>query len=109
SMFAIVRFPNEMCTVGSTMGLCVTATECSDLGGTKIGDCARGYGTCCYKAIKCGESSSMNVTYIQNADYPGTTSSSGTCTHMIMRQDNVCKLRLDFVDFELSDPYRVDS
>ncbi|CAL4081880.1 unnamed protein product, partial [Meganyctiphanes norvegica] len=47
-LFTVVNIANNMCTVGDQMGTCVTWTECLAAGGTKIGHCSKGLGTCCY-------------------------------------------------------------
>ena len=52
SVFSVVQFDNEQCvtkvTGGSTYGTCLTSTECVDRGGSKQGNCASGFGTCCF-------------------------------------------------------------
>ena len=48
SLFSVLTFPNDACTSASdtTMqGTCLTATECSNQGGTKDGNCAAGDNT----------------------------------------------------------------
>ena len=42
SLFNIVQFSNEECDSSTGLkGTCYTGTECSELGGTKDGSCAR--------------------------------------------------------------------
>ena len=51
SLFSVVTFPNDECTtvMDPTMrGLCITAEECTDQGGTASGNCASGFGVCCF-------------------------------------------------------------
>ena len=52
SLFSVVQFDNEQCvtkiTDGSTYGTCLTSTECGDRGGSQQGNCASGFGTCCF-------------------------------------------------------------
>ena len=51
SLFSVVTFPNDECTtvMDTTMrGLCITAEECTDQGGTASGNCASGFGVCCF-------------------------------------------------------------
>lgn len=51
SLFTIVQFNNTECnatsTTGSYQGVCYTASECDEMMGTAVGDCAEGYGVCC--------------------------------------------------------------
>ena len=50
SLFSVVSFPNEECTTTSSSslnGVCKTAEECTDSGGTSMGNCASGFGICC--------------------------------------------------------------
>ncbi|KAG5870114.1 hypothetical protein JTB14_025997 [Gonioctena quinquepunctata] len=51
SLFTVVQFNNSQCnatsSAGSYLGICYTAQECSDLGGTAVGNCANSYGVCC--------------------------------------------------------------
>ncbi|XP_066986961.1 uncharacterized protein [Macrobrachium rosenbergii] len=106
SIFTVVVFANVECTVGKKYGFCVTQSQCRDYGGRRIGTCALGFGTCCYKALRsCGGSTSMNITHLQNPDFPASTSDSPqTCVYSITRSPSSCQLRLDFYDFQLSQP-----
>ncbi|CAL4107685.1 unnamed protein product, partial [Meganyctiphanes norvegica] len=98
-------FANLECQQGDSYGFCVTSLECSNFGGTSLGSCARGFGTCCFKSLTtCDTTSNMNVTYIRNPDWSSATTSSGTCNYYIERAANVCQLRLDFEKFEMYIP-----
>ena len=53
SLFSVVTFPNMEC--GTTLsvepkssGLCLTAEECTEAGGVPEGNCASGFGICCF-------------------------------------------------------------
>ncbi|CAG9830897.1 unnamed protein product [Diabrotica balteata] len=74
SLFTIVQFNNTQCNatneVGSYLGLCYTAAECSNLGGTAVGNCASGYGVCCIFKGTCGGSASQNCSYFESPNYP---------------------------------------
>lgn len=51
SLFTIIEFPNSRCQATSASsvydGICYHRTECENLNGTAIGQCANGYGVCC--------------------------------------------------------------
>ncbi|CAL4076418.1 unnamed protein product, partial [Meganyctiphanes norvegica] len=85
-------------------GICYTARECQAIGGTSIGSCARGFGTCCYQQMTCGGSTSNNCTYLISPNYPGTYNAAQTCSMRITRSSDTCQLRMDFVDFESIKP-----
>merc|ERR1739848_276899 len=79
SLFSVVSFPNDECTTttDATMkGICRTAEECGDSGGTESGNCASGFGVCCYHTIVAAGEITNNLTYIQNTGYPTTTGST---------------------------------
>ena len=51
SLFSLLSFPNDECVTTSTTfmtGLCLTASECTDAGGENQGNCASGFGVCCF-------------------------------------------------------------
>merc|ERR1719322_1445926 len=72
SLFSVVSFPNEECTTTSSSslnGVCKTAEECTNSGGTSMGNCASGFGICClHKTDTCSSSQAIknNVTYLLN-------------------------------------------
>lgn len=51
SLFTIIEFPNSRCQATSASsvydGICYHRSECENLNGTAIGQCANGYGVCC--------------------------------------------------------------
>merc|ERR1711997_1069711 len=103
SLFSVVQFPNDECTSSSdstTLGTCLTSSECTSRSGTASGSCAAGFGVCCVVSTStCGASVSTNITYIRNPGYPSsvTPTSTGSCTTTIRKvSDNICQLRLDF-------------
>jgi len=104
SLFSVVQFPNDECTSSSdssTLGTCLTSSECGDRsGGTSDGSCAAGFGVCCVvSSSTCGASLSSNISYIRNPGYPSayTPTSAGTCEFTISKaNDGICQLRLDF-------------
>jgi len=112
SLFSVVQFPNDVCTSTSgtyTNGTCITSSECSSRGGTSQGSCAAGFGVCCvYTYSATGSVISQNVSYITNPSYPSTyapTSTPATLSYTINKCScDVCRLRLDFEDFQLTTP-----
>jgi len=104
SLFSVVQFPNDECTSSTTspttMGTCLTSSECTSRSGTGSGSCAAGFGVCCVVSTStCGASVSTNITYIRNPGYPSsyTPTSAGTCSFTIDKaSDDICQLRLDF-------------
>jgi len=112
SLFSVVSFPNDECTTttDATMkGICRTAEECGDSGGTESGNCASGFGVCCYHTIVAAGEITNNLTYIQNTGYPTTTGStadtaSKSAAFTVKGGANICQVRLDFDDVELLQP-----
>jgi hypothetical protein len=104
SLFSVVTFPNDECTtvMDPTMrGLCITAEECTDQGGTASGNCASGFGVCCFTTVTAAGAITNNVTYIQNEGFP--TSVLGTApvvaatrAFMVQGGANICQVRFDF-------------
>ena len=50
SLFSVVQFPNDECTTteSSVKGTCKSADECGSTKGVSSGNCASGFGVCCY-------------------------------------------------------------
>jgi len=112
SLFSVVKFPNSECTTvdsdsSTTLnGVCTRKDECESNSGTPSGNCASGFGVCCfYKVDSCGSTVSQNITYIQNADFPtGTTTASQTCQYTIAGNEDICQIRLDFNSVTMAQP-----
>jgi len=104
SLFSVVTFPNDECTtvMDPTMrGLCITAEECTDQGGTASGNCASGFGVCCFTTVTDAGAITNNVTYIQNEGFPtavlGTDPVVATPrAFMVQGGANICQVRFDF-------------
>jgi len=105
SLFSVVTFPNDECTtvMDPTMrGLCITAEECTDQGGTASGNCASGFGVCCFTTVtEAGTTITNNVTYIQNEGFPTAVLGTGPVTvatraFMVQGGENICQVRFDF-------------
>jgi len=108
SLFTIVQFPNDECSATSdstVKGTCFTTTECASKSGSSDGNCAAGFGVCCIFTLStCGTTATQNCTYIQNPSYPTTYSTSGNCIFTITPVSaNICQLRLDFDNFDITD------
>jgi len=109
SLFNTVTFKNEACpstattSNGNRNGTCYTNSECSNKKGSAQGSCAAGFGVCCvFQVTDSGDEISENCTYIQNPDFPATTTSTNSITYNVKKcSDNVCLLRLDFEDFSI--------
>jgi len=104
SLFSVVTFPNDECTtvMDPTMrGLCITAEECTDQGGTASGNCASGFGVCCFTTVTAAGEIKNNVTYIQNVGFPtavlGTAPvTAATRAFTVKGGANICQVRFDF-------------
>lgn len=104
SLFSVVTFPNDECTttMDPTMrGLCITAEECGDKGGTASGNCASGFGVCCFTSITEQGTITNNVTYIQSEGFPtavlGTAPvQADTRAFAVEGGENICQVRFDF-------------
>jgi hypothetical protein len=104
SLFSVVTFPNDECTtvMDPTMrGLCITAEECTDQGGTASGNCASGFGVCCFTTVTDAGAITNNVTYIQNEGFPtavlGTAPvTAATRAFTVQGGENICQVRFDF-------------
>merc|ERR550532_1574804 len=110
SLFSVVTFPNNQCTGASAsssqtvLGTCFSSTECTNKAGKADGNCASGFGVCCVFTITtCGATVSNNCSYIQNPNYP-SSESSGDCSFNISPLNaDVCQLRLDFDNFDITE------
>lgn len=102
-LFSFAKFSGSKCTTDSGLnGTCFPTYECVRLGGVSQGVCGSGLGVCCVFEKKCGESSSFNQTFFTASGLPSLTS----CEFTICPSSNeVCKLRIDFEQFELSGPF----
>lgn len=55
-------------------------------------------------SFTCGKSTSDNETEFVNPNYPNGENGTDTCQVTIEKQNNVCQLRLDFLEFSLAQP-----
>merc|ERR1711936_306544 len=117
SLFSVVTFPNEECRTlmtGEMFGQCVTSEECTTSGGSASGNCASGFGVCCFRFVEAtGATATVTVsndlTYIQSADFPtavGNTApvTAATYDFEIAGDASICQIKLDFDTAVLSQP-----
>ncbi|KAK7065389.1 hypothetical protein SK128_015790 [Halocaridina rubra] len=106
-VIAILRISPDQCTTDdtvSTLGTCLPSSDCST-NGVASGSCAKGFGTCCIVQKSCGTSTTYDNTYFVNPGFPSADTGTGRCTLTVNRaSSNICQVRLDFIDFELSQP-----
>merc|ERR1711994_671462 len=93
-------------------GICQSVEDCTESGGTASGNCASGFGVCCFHKVDgacTGNQQAVenNVTYIQSPNYPTALTGAGsavTCTYTITGASNICQIRLDFDNLVLDSP-----
>ncbi|XP_013775019.2 uncharacterized protein LOC106459893 [Limulus polyphemus] len=108
SFFTLLRFVNTPC-VGSNglEGVCMSDTACSIRGGASIGSCASGSGVCCLDKMTCGNTTFRNETLFVNPSFPFYgEDGTNTCQMTIKNINNICQMRLDFLEFNIAQPDR---
>ncbi|GAB0091930.1 uncharacterized protein DMENIID0001_068470 [Sergentomyia squamirostris] len=90
-----------VCTSTVGYGTCMRRADClRDGGETPPGDCARKGTDCCTAFLGCGGQAHLKRVYIERE-----ATLQINCNHnIIMINENICQLRLDFEEFELVDP-----
>jgi len=90
-------------------GICVTSEECSNSGdivATASGNCASGFGVCCFRSIEGEGAITQDVVHVQSAGFPSNEAtleatapapSATTRAYTIMGGANICQIRLDFL------------
>eukprot|EP00092_Neocalanus_flemingeri_P006257 GFUD01006731.1.p1 GENE.GFUD01006731.1~~GFUD01006731.1.p1 ORF type:complete len:571 (+),score=86.05 GFUD01006731.1:46-1713(+) len=102
------NLPNyEPCRGGE--GLCTSAQECKNIGGVQgksIGKCGNcvGCSVCCQFVTGCQGITDKMITHFQSPGYPRTDRSNEACSLTLNVRDEVCQVRLDFIDFEMAAP-----
>lgn len=105
----VVRFANEECiTETGTSGTCYTESECKDLEGIPNGECADGYGVCCFLTYSCRETMHHNVSYFVPPTYPQKEHRANVCPLKIAFESDICQIRLDFLKFDILGPREGD-
>jgi len=83
-------------------GICVTKEECGDRSGKASGNCASGFGVCCFTSVDGTTATITNsMTWIQNPGFPspvtsGASRTSKTFTYPIQALASTAAIRLDF-------------
>ncbi|XP_045536046.1 uncharacterized protein LOC106713534 [Papilio machaon] len=109
-VFEVVQFDHVICT--STNGLegrCLHKYECQSSGGSPMGACADGYGTCCVSKYNnfFVQDNEIYVTcgWLINPDFPSPSIDRLACALTLNKTSNDIKqIRLDFAKFELMPP-----
>jgi len=82
------------------VGICVTEQECSDRSGTASGNCASGFGVCCFNSVEdLTATITNNLTYIQNPGFPSVHAAVTTAlsyTYTLQATADISQIRLDF-------------
>lgn len=103
SIFNIIKFENNPCVGGTRNGTCFTEAECDDQGGEEDGECADGFGVCCIKTLECGQSVSLNTSFIVKTTSDTITQPS--CNYQICPcSSDVCRIKFDFTTFVIAGP-----
>ncbi|KAH1002401.1 uncharacterized protein LOC109541859 [Dendroctonus ponderosae] len=101
----LVRFENGECDAGNGFtGTCYTRRECNYLDGVRASLCANKAGACCVFQRTCGDSSDLNNTYFVSPGFPTTYTGGTACSFTIVKQDDACQVRLDFLTLNLAQP-----
>ena len=87
--------------MSGSYGTCYAATECQALGGSSMGQCASGFGVCCTFSGGCGGTTSINNTYFSGS----SSDTASPCIFSVCKvSSDVCQIRLNFDNFEISQP-----
>jgi len=117
SLFSVVTFPNVECTTTMTpamKGTCVTQEECQNTGNTVAtasGNCASGFGVCCFRRITEPGAVTESLTHIESEGFPTPVAAlaADPVTPLnrafpIMTDSSVCAVKFDFINVQLKDP-----
>ncbi|CAB3226793.1 unnamed protein product [Arctia plantaginis] len=105
-VFQVVEFDHMPCTSSSGLeGKCLPEPECIDAGGTTMGTCADGYGTCCVTQFQCDDRSAAQTGWFTNPSFPLPNTERLTCDIALDKSsDDIKQIRLDFNLFEILPP-----
>jgi len=119
SLFSVVTFPNDVCqtTMTPTMqGICVTSEECTNSGdvvATASGNCASGFGVCCFRSIEAdGGAITQDIVHIQSPGFPSPITALNTApapsainrAYNVMGGVDICQIRFDFITVDVQQP-----
>jgi len=94
-------------TAKGLVGKCATEQRCRAVKGipSPSDNCFQGPpAVCCTFAERCGAVTAQGVTYLKSPGYPSLVSQQADCGVTVRLRNNVCQLRLNFLDFELPPP-----
>ncbi|KAF9423559.1 hypothetical protein HW555_001114 [Spodoptera exigua] len=105
-VFQVVEFDHVSCTSSSGLeGTCLPESECIDSGGSTMGTCADGYGTCCVTQFLCDGRSDADSGWFTNPGFPSPSTDRLSCTFILDKtSEDITQIRLDFNNFELLPP-----
>nr|XP_032516530.1 uncharacterized protein LOC116769517 [Danaus plexippus plexippus] len=105
-VFEVVQFEHLPCTSHTGLeGTCLHEIDCVNQGGTGMGSCADGFGTCCIVIFNCEARSNSRVGWFTNPGFPSPSSERLSCVFTLDKHsDNIKQIRLDFMNFELLPP-----
>jgi len=118
SLFSVVTFPNNECTTLMTpamTGVCVTSDECQNSGNTiatASGNCASGFGVCCFRRIEEAGTVTEDLTHIQSVGFPMAVTAlnanpavdAPALAWNIMTDANCCAVKFEFISAQLRAP-----
>jgi len=111
SLFSVVHFPNLECTTQMSdemKGICLTSEECRARSGEASGNCASGFGVCCFSTVEDLTATIVNnMTYIQNPGFPTphvATTAALNYRYSLQAADNTAAIRLNFHTAVLQQP-----
>merc|ERR1712223_2379635 len=117
SLFSVVTFPNVECTTTMTpamKGTCVTQEECQNTGNTVAtasGNCASGFGVCCFRRITEPGAVTESLTHIESEGFPTPVAALNEANVQqiprafpIMTDSSVCAVKFDFINVQLNYP-----
>jgi len=105
-----IPLPAEEClTDNGEMGECLSPRDCGMTNGYISGLCHKGMDVsayprvCCTYKTECGFTTSKSVSYFSNPGYPTPVTNYSDCEVDVMLNPGVCQVRLDFLDFDMTD------
>jgi len=102
-LFNYVRFANERCTSDNNNGVCYTADECSQAGGTAGNECGGGFGICCIFQPACGSTTKQRTVNLQQTTT--ITTLATPCTYTICPVDaSITRIKYEFTTLTLAAP-----
>ncbi|XP_072932986.1 uncharacterized protein [Epargyreus clarus] len=105
-VFEVVQFEHEACTSSNGLeGTCLHEYDCKAAGGSNMGSCADGHGTCCIIQFLCDGTYSSPTGWFTNPDYPTPSNDRISCSITLDKGSvDIQQIRLDFFSFELLPP-----